>query len=256
MGDRSRHPFWVLAGLSLGIALAQRVEKRRHLKETQNAFVSRTVLIDLSFAPTTQVAAFATAERGASLILLSTNKRTLKIAKKNLVKNQLQQSIFTIQLPDTTPESYRQAVETALKQVGSIDILLNIIEGDQETDFVQLQTAIELTRLVMRNMVERSHGVLTYIPINTSGVINNQLEQFCDALRGEVRSAGLDVLAVQANAATAMPQEMLIRFILDAIALDKKDISVGLLARIEAHLTHRYPSVVKAFWKALLGDEP
>lgn len=262
MSKQAGHPFWTLASVGLGVAIAYRMERQRQLEAQRDFFVGKTALLDLTHNASMQAAAFALAARGASLILLSTNKRTLKALKKDVLKQYSDRPVFSVLLENTTAADYQNAVETALKQVGCIDILLTIIDNADNSHLDQLEASIELTRFAMRNMVERKHGVLAFISRSASNnrLIEEQLTIFCTGLQVEVAPAGLQTVLVTMGASSVdsvieaeieesglripeQPIDYLLQRTLDAIVLGEHEVNVGMGSQLEQAVQQRYPSL-------------
>lgn len=265
MPRQKANPLIAVVGLGLGLAVARQVERRQHLKRLGDYFLGKTVLIDLSLSQHAVDFASAFAQRGASPILFSDDKRTLKTAKKQIQKQQPNTSVFTIQLSRTDSESYREAVETALKQVGCIDILAYVVD---DADTEPINTAIELSRLVMRNMVERGSGTLVYIRDNfdPQHPLDQRLKQFTQRLHAEVQDTGLSTVLVTSgklSVETVLGADFgaygvdtptihdLIERTVEAIVLGETTANVGLPSQVERTVQRRYPRLMRFLWGLL-----
>ena len=155
------------------------------------------------------------AAEGASLVLCARDSRTLDETAASIAKNS-NAHVFAVPADVTITEDIKRVVDTGIERFGRIDILVTNAGGPPAGSFEQLTheqweeairltlfSAIELTRLVLPGMKERSWGRILNItsiavkqPIDNlilSNSLRAGLTGFARTLANEVAADGITV---------------------------------------------------------------
>lgn len=283
----NRLPLLLITGLAAGLTL--RVVRQGILRRAAGFYRGKVVILTGASRGIGRALAYALAARGAHLVLAARRKDQLIAVADRCRALNLDIEVMTVPTDVADPAALEHLAAATLERFGRVDILISnagIIQGGSITSFepeqierqiqVNLLSAIRLTQLVLRPMLERRRGHIVlmasaagrhtvpyFIPY---GVTKHGLVGFGEGLRRELAGSGVRVLTVNpgftaTDIVTAMDHtfrrmgfhiyspELVAQQTLEGIVLGLPEVNIGWFEMVGGYASVLLPYFADLFWR-------